>query len=178
MQSPPRTATGSAQTLGELRAVRMMTGRGREAESKPRKKPKWSGHWFPSVAKDWPWQKLLDVGWVMGGTEDMKSSIVASVGVSQIYSYCWGKTWNIKNKKLFLAWWFFSLAEKKLHFITVFERLYSEYLIYFKFSKQLLWDLPTGPVVKTLSFHCRGAQVQFLLGELRSHMPWALKLKK
>ena len=54
MQSPPRTATGSAQTLGELRAVRMMTGRGREAESKPRKKPKWSGHWFPSVAKDWP----------------------------------------------------------------------------------------------------------------------------
>ena len=54
MQSPPRTAAGSAQTLGELRAVRMMTGRDREAKSEPRKKPKWSSRWFPSVAKDWP----------------------------------------------------------------------------------------------------------------------------
>ena len=53
-QSPPRTAAGSTQTLGELRAVRMMTGRGCEAESEPRKRPQGSGHWFPSVAKDWP----------------------------------------------------------------------------------------------------------------------------
>ena len=39
MQSPPRTATGSAQTLGELRAVRRMTGRGCEAESEPERSP-------------------------------------------------------------------------------------------------------------------------------------------
>ena len=33
------------------------------------------------------------------------------------------------------------------------------------------WDFPGGSVVKTSSFHCRGAQVGSLVGELRSHMP-------
>ena len=32
-------------------------------------------------------------------------------------------------------------------------------------------DLPGGPVVKILSFHCRGAQIRSLVRELRSHMP-------
>ena len=31
-------------------------------------------------------------------------------------------------------------------------------------------DFPGGPGVKTPSFHCRGAQVQSLAGELRSSM--------
>ena len=29
------------------------------------------------------------------------------------------------------------------------------------------WDFPGGPVVGTLSFHCRGSWIQFLLRELR-----------
>ena len=33
------------------------------------------------------------------------------------------------------------------------------------------WDFPGGSVVKTSSFHVRGAQVGSLVGELRSHMP-------
>ena len=32
-------------------------------------------------------------------------------------------------------------------------------------------DFPGGPVVKTPCFQCRGARVQPLVGELRSHMP-------
>ena len=31
-------------------------------------------------------------------------------------------------------------------------------------------DFPGGPGVKTLSFHCKGAQVRSLVGELRSFM--------
>ena len=30
-------------------------------------------------------------------------------------------------------------------------------------------DFSGGPVVKTLHFHCRGAQVRPLVGQLRSH---------
>ena len=30
-------------------------------------------------------------------------------------------------------------------------------------------EFPDGPVVKTPRFHCRGAWVPFLVGELRSH---------
>ena len=33
-------------------------------------------------------------------------------------------------------------------------------------------------MVKTLHFHCRGAQVQSLVGELRSHMPHGAAKKK
>ena len=38
--------------------------------------------------------------------------------------------------------------------------------------------LPGGPVVKTLSFHCRGTQIRSLVQELRSHMPHGLVEKK
>ena len=31
-------------------------------------------------------------------------------------------------------------------------------------------DIPGGPMIKTLCFHLQGAQVQSLVGELRSHM--------
>ena len=31
-------------------------------------------------------------------------------------------------------------------------------------------DFPDGPVVKTLYFYCRGAQVQSLVKDLRSYM--------
>ena len=39
-------------------------------------------------------------------------------------------------------------------------------------------DLPGSPVVKTLCFHCRGARVRSLVGELRSHMPELCGQKK
>ena len=32
-------------------------------------------------------------------------------------------------------------------------------------------DLSDGPVVKILSFHCRGAQIRSLVRGLKSHMP-------
>ena len=38
--------------------------------------------------------------------------------------------------------------------------------------------LPGGPVVKTLSFHCRGTQIRSPVQELRSHMPHGLVEKK
>ena len=36
-------------------------------------------------------------------------------------------------------------------------------------SKASMGDFSGGPVVKTLRFHCRGAQVRSLVGELTSH---------
>ena len=33
-------------------------------------------------------------------------------------------------------------------------------------------ELFDGPVVKTLSSHCRGRRIQSLVKELRSHKPW------
>ena len=36
------------------------------------------------------------------------------------------------------------------------------------------WDFPGGPVVGTLSFHCRGSWIQFLVGELR----YCIRLRK
>ena len=39
------------------------------------------------------------------------------------------------------------------------------------FSSNKLWDFQGGPVVKTRGLLLQGAQVQFLLGELRSLMP-------
>jgi len=39
-------------------------------------------------------------------------------------------------------------------------------------------DFPGGPVAKNLHFHCRGAQVQSLVRELRSHIPHVLPKKK
>ena len=40
------------------------------------------------------------------------------------------------------------------------------------------WDFPGRPVVETLSFHCRGHGVEFLVRELRSYMLCAAKKKK
>lgn len=34
-----------------------------------------------------------------------------------------------------------------------------------------LWDLPSGPTIKTFVFQCRGMG-SILVGELRSHKPW------
>ena len=39
-------------------------------------------------------------------------------------------------------------------------------------------DFPGGPVVKTLSFQCRGAWVQSLVRNLRSHTPYIMAPKK
>ena len=36
--------------------------------------------------------------------------------------------------------------------------------------KIIHWDFPGSPVVETLLFHCKGAWVQILGGDLRSHM--------
>ena len=39
-------------------------------------------------------------------------------------------------------------------------------------------DFPGGPVVRTLCFHCRGARVRSLVGELRSHKLGGVTKKK
>ena len=39
-------------------------------------------------------------------------------------------------------------------------------------------DFSGGPVVKTLHFHCRGAQVRPLVGQLRSHQEKKKKERK
>ena len=38
-------------------------------------------------------------------------------------------------------------------------------------------DSPGGPVVKTLHLHCLGVWVQFLIRDLRSHMPHSVAKK-
>ena len=40
-----------------------------------------------------------------------------------------------------------------------------------KRKEMLARDLPGGPVVKILSFHCRGAEIQSLVRGLKSYMP-------
>ena len=45
-------------------------------------------------------------------------------------------------------------------------------------SKASMGDFSGGPVVKTLRFHCRGAQVRSLVGELRSHQEKKKRKKK
>ena len=39
-------------------------------------------------------------------------------------------------------------------------------------------EFPGGPVVRIPGFHCSGAQVRSLVGELRSHKPWGAAKKK
>ena len=41
-----------------------------------------------------------------------------------------------------------------------------------------LWDFPGCPMVKPLGFQGRGVQVQSLVRELRSHMPYGMAKKK
>ena len=44
--------------------------------------------------------------------------------------------------------------------------------------KEKVRDFPGGPVVETPHFHCKGAQVQSLVGEPGSHMPQCVAKKK
>ena len=49
---------------------------------------------------------------------------------------------------------------------------------YFPSKNNFTGDFPGSPVVKFPHFQCRGARVQSLVGELRSHMPCSMTIKK